>query len=181
MALFTRVVVVLCWITWGLALLVARRGSTGRTAVKVDPVARLGNVLQVATYVPVLFGGGTPNLITRIISIAFCATATVFTWWAVRHLRGYWKAQASLFADHKLVQTGPYRILRHPIYFSMLLLLIGTHLGRTPWPIFAVCFVLFVVGAEIRTRSEDRLLAGRFGEEFQTYRSSVSGYIPFIR
>jgi protein-S-isoprenylcysteine O-methyltransferase Ste14 len=38
-----------------------------------------------------------------------------------------------------------------------------------------------MAGTEIRVRSEDRLLASRFGEEFQAYRKTVKAYIPFIR
>jgi protein-S-isoprenylcysteine O-methyltransferase Ste14 len=181
MTWISRAFVVACWIVWGLALRFGKRSSGGRAAVKVAPDARLGVGMQLLAYAPLLIGGGEPTLATRITNMACGAAAAAITWWAVLHLRGHWQVQAGLYEDHKLVQSGPYRLLRHPIYFSMLLLLVATGFGRAPMPVFAGACAMFLAGTEIRVRAEDRLLAGRFGEEFQAYRSNVPAYIPFLR
>jgi len=89
--------------------------------------------------------------------------------------------EAALSEDHELVQTGPYRWLRHPIYASMLGMLLATGFAKTWWPMFVAAVIFFVAGTEIRVRAEDRLLAERFQESFTSYRSRVRAYIPFIR
>jgi len=78
-------------------------------------------------------------------------------------------------------KSGPYRWLRHPIYTSMLLLLLAAGLAWTWWPMLLAALFFFLLGTEIRVRAEDRLLAGRFQESFSAYRSRVRAYIPFIR
>ncbi len=72
-------------------------------------------------------------------------------------------------------------MVRHPIYASMLCLLLGIgFLVAAPlW--FAVALVLFFAGTEIRVRIEDRLLADRFGEEFREYQRNTPAYIPLVR
>ena len=77
--------------------------------------------------------------------------------------------------------SGPYRLVRHPIYASMLCMLWGTGFIVTPLPMLLLSTVVFLIGIEIRVRIEDRLLASRFGERFRDYRLNVRAYIPFVR
>jgi protein-S-isoprenylcysteine O-methyltransferase Ste14 len=72
-------------------------------------------------------------------------------------------------------------MVRHPIYTSMLCILLGTGALITPPPLFLAALVIFLVGTEIRVKAEDGLLASRFGDEFFRYRQSVSAYVPFVR
>ena len=90
------------------------------------------------------------------------------------------RVDAALGAEHQLIRSGPYGLVRNPIYTSMLLVLCATAVVITPWQLFAASLVLFVVGTEIRVRTEERLLAARFGEEFQSYKQRVSAYVPFL-
>src|SRR5271166_982112 len=102
-------------------------------------------------------------------------------WMASRHLGRQWRFEAALNEGHELIQTGPYRWVRHPIYASMLGMLLATGTAWTWWPVFVAALVIFVAGTEIRVRAEDRLLAERFQATFLDYRSRVRAYIPFIR
>src|SRR5262245_49773477 len=114
-------------------------------------------------------------------SICFLVGACALSWAAARALGRQWRFDAGLNKDHELVTWGPYRVVRHPIYLSMLCLLIGTGLLVTPWPVLVLSLILFITGIEIRSRNEDRLLVEHFGERFQRYRHRVRAYIPFIR
>jgi protein-S-isoprenylcysteine O-methyltransferase Ste14 len=49
------------------------------------------------------------------------------------------------------------------------------------WPAIVVAVLMFVIGTEIRVRSEDELLRSRFGAEFEAYAAGVRAYIPFVR
>lgn len=80
----------------------------------------------------------------------------------------------------ELIQTGPYRWIRHPIYTSMLGMLLATGASWTWWPMFVASLIAFLAGTEIRVRAEDRLLTERFKDSFIDYRSRVRAYIPFV-
>ena len=70
-------------------------------------------------------------------------------------------------------------LVRNPIYTSMLLVLCAIAVIIAGWKLFAAALVLFVIGTEIRVRIEERLLASRFGEEFEAYKRSIPAYLPF--
>ena len=105
----------------------------------------------------------------------------MISWHAVRRLGRQFRVQAGLYADHELVNTGPYALVRHPIFASLLAILLSTLLLLTPWEWMAVSLALFLVGTELRIHTEDSLLAARFGEAFEEYRKNVKAYIPFVR
>jgi protein-S-isoprenylcysteine O-methyltransferase Ste14 len=105
----------------------------------------------------------------------------VLAWTSVTHLGRQFRIRAGLYVDHELVCTGPYGVVRHPIYASILAVLLSTLLLLTPWQWMAVSLALFVAGTEIRVHVEDGLLASRFGKEFDEYRRQVRAYVPFVR
>ena len=116
-----------------------------------------------------------------IASMIIAPASAWLAWRAVSHLGKQWRIQAGLYADHELVRTGPYAAVRHPIYLSLLGMLIATGLVMAWWPILIVAVGFGVLGTEIRVRAEDALLESRFGDTFRQYRDSVPAYIPFIR
>jgi protein-S-isoprenylcysteine O-methyltransferase Ste14 len=52
---------------------------------------------------------------------ALCLAGFAFAWWARLHLGRLWSAFVTLKADHRIVDTGPYGIVRHPIYTGIIL------------------------------------------------------------
>jgi protein-S-isoprenylcysteine O-methyltransferase Ste14 len=107
--------------------------------------------------------------------------ATVFGWLAVRHLGKQLRILAGLYADHELIRTGPYAIVRHPVYASLFLMMLATGLLFARWPLLLLSIVLYIAGTEIRIHAEEGLLRERFGEEFEEYRRQVPAYLPFLR
>ncbi len=110
----------------------------------------------------------------------FLVAGPLLSWTSARTLGRQWRFDAGLNADHRLVQDGAYRVVRHPIYASMFSLLLGTGLLLTRLRFLAIAVVFFVIGTEIRVRIEDALLASRFGPQFEAYRARVPAYVPFI-
>ena len=155
-------------------------------AVRKDTRARWGIALQIIAMQAVLLH--SPATWARPLAVWRAAAGTAFglaagllTWTAVLHLGKQWRVDAGLNADHELVQTGPYSFVRHPIYASMVcVLLMGVALAGTlpGWPIGVA---LFVVGIEIRVRAEDALLLERFGPRFAAWQKAVPAYIPLLR
>ena len=155
-----------------------------KTAVTLDRRARWGILLQGISYAVLLQGNSwlrRPQDWRVLLSILFFALAGTLSWTSVRALGRQWRVDAGLNADHQLVRSGPYRLARHPIYTSMLCLLLGVGWMISPWPLLVLSMLLFLMGTEIRVHIEDTLLASRFDGEFQAYRRTVPAYIPFTR
>ena len=105
----------------------------------------------------------------------------VISWTSIRALGKQLRINAGLYRDHELVRSGPYRIVRHPIYAGMLAMYLATALIRSSWPLALIGLAIFVTGTEIRVRIEDRLLASRFGQRFEEFKASTPAYLPFVR
>ena len=170
------------WLAWVARFLIAQRNR--EHAQQVDRRARWGILLEVIAY-SLLWQNRfweRPLPLWRLgLSVLFLALAALLSWTAVPALGRQWRIEAGLSSDHQLVTTGPYAVVRHPIYTSMLCMLLGTGFMITPVRTLLVASLLFIVGMEIRVRVEDKLLASRFGEQFLAYRRSVPAYVPFLR
>lgn len=114
-----------------------------------------------------------PGAARAIASMILAPVATIFGWLAVRHLGKQLRILAGLYPDHELVRTGPYAIVRHPVYASLFLMMLATGLLFARWPMLVLGVVLYIVGTEIRIYAEEGLLRSRFGEEFEEYRRRV--------
>ena len=172
-----------CWIAWAYPFLFRAPHVQKRESITVTGPTRLGLLLEAAA-VFLAFVHTTPlrtGPAALLLALAFGITGIVLAWTAVTHLGKQFRVHAGLYADHELVRTGPYAIVRHPIYASVLALLLATIVVRTPWPRALASLAIFVIGTEIRVRSEDALLGSRFGAQFKQYQESVSAYIPFLR
>jgi protein-S-isoprenylcysteine O-methyltransferase Ste14 len=122
-----------------------------------------------------------PGILRLAGTAGFGLIATVLAWTSVTHLGKQFRVNAGLYEDHELVKTGPYAIVRHPIYSSLLGMLLSTLCLATGWQCAVVSLAVFVAGTEIRVHTEDRLLASRFGGQFAEYRRKVPAYVPFVR
>ena len=94
-------------------------------------------------------------------------------------LGGNWSNRVTVKENHKLVHTGPYRIVRHPIYSGILLGMLGSALQRGWIRCFAgvlICGFSFC----LKTRVEERFMMQSFGEQYQQYRHKVKALAPFV-
>jgi protein-S-isoprenylcysteine O-methyltransferase Ste14 len=175
----------LCWFGWGMAFRKPRKQAQGQEKVVRAPSSRWGiffNFLGFACIFPFIRPVGYVKPTWELVlSILIGPLAVLLAWSATRHLGKHWRFEAALSADHQLIQTGAYAWVRHPIYASMICMLLMTGFANTWEPLLIAGFVLFVIGVEIRVHAEDRLLEQRFQEEFAEYRSRVKAYIPFVR
>jgi len=170
-----------CWIAWGLPFFLVKRGA-GKPQ-QLDRRARWGMVLQGVGFALVWKGRWRmmPGDARILFGIAFLAIAITLSWTATRELGRQWRFDAGVNADHELIRKGAYRFVRHPIYLSMLCLLVGTGVLFVSPLVLAMAVAFHVAGTEIRVRVEDRLLAAHFGDTFREYQRAVSAYLPFVR
>jgi protein-S-isoprenylcysteine O-methyltransferase Ste14 len=102
-----------------------------------------------------------------------------FAVWARVHLGTNWSSQPAIKVDHTLIMTGPYRIVRHPIYTGLLVGFAGTAfvIGEI-WAVLAIFILLAVFYVKIWM--EEKFLLEEFGEAFIHYKNEVKALIPFI-
>jgi protein-S-isoprenylcysteine O-methyltransferase Ste14 len=103
-----------------------------------------------------------------------------FAWWARLHLGKLWSAFVTRKADHQIIDTGPYGIVRHPIYTGIILAAFATGILRGT--IFALAGVLFIfLGFWIKARLEERFLREQLGAaNYDSYSSRVPMLVPFF-
>jgi protein-S-isoprenylcysteine O-methyltransferase Ste14 len=109
------------------------------------------------------------------IQIAFFAIAIS----ARRHLGKNWAAEVRIGEGHELVQSGPYRIVRHPIYTAMLGMFVGTAIASSQVHAPVAIALLFVAYLR-KTRLEEEILRGTFGAKFDDYCRETWSLVPPI-
>ena len=167
---------------WVLPFILIQRNV--ETPERLDRRARWGLVLVVVAYSLLWqneFWARSPAGWRTALSVFFFALAACLSWGGARALGRQWRIDAGLNRDHELVRSGVYRLVRHPIYASMLCLLLGTGFVITPLPVLVLSVVVFMAGTEIRVRIEDSLLASRFGDKFLDYQRTVPAYVPLLK
>jgi protein-S-isoprenylcysteine O-methyltransferase Ste14 len=180
-----RVLVVIGWLVWLYPFVFRAPHNQKRSSTTRKGATAIGLLLETS-------GIGLAFALARPVEglepwwqlglgIVLCAISCALAWGAVEHLGKQFRVNAGLYEDHELVRTGPYAIVRHPIYATLLGMLLATIVLVTRWQWAVVSLLLFVAGTEIRVRTEDGLLASRFGETFEEYRRKVPAYVPFVR
>ena len=175
-------VVPICWVTFGVVWLVgafsakpaAARLSGWRRSWYWIAMAMLALVL-----LPTRRATGQMNIILWSVSLAIVVIADVATVvglaiaiWSRVALGVYWSGNVVVKEAHVIIDHGPYRFVRHPIYSGVLLMLLGTALvsGRlVGLLLFVVAFACLIVKA----RLEERLLSEHFPVEYASYKARV--------
>jgi protein-S-isoprenylcysteine O-methyltransferase Ste14 len=180
MPIYAYAILAAGWLFWLTPFLRAKQSE--KPAKQLDRRARWGILLVAVAYFLLWqghFWERPPRPWQVAVSLVFFVFASLLSWTGARALGSQWRIDAGLSADHQLITAGPYRFVRHPIYTSMLGVLLGTGSLITPWWLLLPSLFLFIIGTEIRVRIEDHLLASQFGDRFAEYQKRVPAYIPF--
>lgn len=114
-----------------------------------------------------------------IVGIAITYTGIGLAIWARMILGRNWSSSVTIKQDHRLIRTGPYSVVRHPIYSGILLALFGSAVinGKIKILIFVP---ILLMGFLIKSRKEERFMTEQFGREYDNYRHQTKALIPFI-
>jgi protein-S-isoprenylcysteine O-methyltransferase Ste14 len=117
--------------------------------------------------------------VTAWTGAILCSLGLVFCIWARVTLGRNWSGTITLKADHELIERGPYRIVRHPIYSGLLAMFVATaiaegHLGEM------IGVVLAFVSFWIKLGDEEKLMLEHFPQQYATYQQRVKRIIPFV-
>ncbi len=98
---------------------------------------------------------------------------------AVFTLRRFYSSSLTIIEDHQLITHGIYRFTRHPIYFGVLIAIMGAPVYAPSLYGFLVLSLLFPIFLN-RIRMEEEMLIEEFGDAYRTYRETTRKLIPFI-
>jgi protein-S-isoprenylcysteine O-methyltransferase Ste14 len=119
--------------------------------------------------------GIAPGLLGIIITIKGLG----FAIWARMHLGRNWSSRPGIKVDHTLIRTGPYQVVRNPIYTGILFGYAGTAI--VIGELWAFLLILFVMaGFLMKIRVEEKFLLEEFGEAYVQYRKEVKALIPYL-
>lgn len=188
----TGIVIDVLWAGWlGYWLLRARdnKATVRREAVG----ARLRRVMVMVAAAILLIAPVTPGstagpLAARFMDdsatlawagCALLATGLAFAIWARVHLGRNWSGRITIKQDHELIRSGPYALVRHPIYTGLLLAFAGTALASGTWAsLLATALITGMLWSKIRL--EERWMQEVFGGQYTQYRHDVRALIPFV-
>lgn len=107
-----------------------------------------------------------------LVGFAFC-------WWARVHLGRLWSGNVTVKADHRVVDTGPYALVRHPIYTGLLTAALAMMAEKGTTAAVAG-FVILTVGIWLKARLEEEFLRAQLGPEaYDAYSRRVPMLVPF--
>ena len=177
------------WIAWVVSWIAASFWS-GRTAKRVTTsetwiyrIIIFAGALLIAPWTARALG---ESPIWQIGDYGACALVGVMlvglalTWWARMQLGRLWSSAITRKEEYRLVETGPYALVRHPIYTGIITALLAT--AATQATLLALLgAVLIAIGLWVKARTEERFLLAELGPDaYESYRSRVPMLIPFV-
>lgn len=165
--------------------------KTRRTAKKESFAARYGVMaIEVIGFYLLFSGDAVIGVLARqvvvrtfdlrLLGVVLIWIGIAIALWARWHLGQYWSGRITIKEGHKLIRTGPYARLRHPIYTGLVLAAMGTAMEIDRWRgVASVCVIL--LGFYIKARREEALLTKEFGAEFNAHRRATGFLLPKLR
>ena len=180
----------LIWLAWVVSWVVASFWS-GRTKTHVPTleswVYRLPILLGAILLMPLTarLVGAAPLYDTGTLGTYALAVVTLlgisFTWWARIHLGRFWSNAITHKEDHRIIDTGPYGMVRHPIYTGLITAILATGIAVATWPALLGA-LLISFGEWQKARMEEGFLSAELGAEaYRRYSRRVPMIVPFLR
>ena len=113
------------------------------------------------------------------VGAAFAVAGLLFAVWAREHLGSNWSRSVTIKQGHELITTGPYAVVRHPIYTGILTGFLGTAIALSQVR-GVIVFVLVFLVFWAKLRLEEEWMRSQFGERYATYVHQTSVLVPFI-
>lgn len=175
-----------CWIALILYWNISAR-SVKPAADQQDTESRLARIpvwlaflLFIVAWVhpfgPVVIRSG---IVSGYAGVLICALGTVVSVWSRKVLGAEWSREVELKQGHKLIKTGPYSFVRHPIYTGHLLMGLGTAIASGTLIAF-LGLVLLAIGLWTKLSQEERLLLRGFPDDYPAYQARVKAIVPYL-
>ena len=162
-----------------------------KTTRRLEPVA--SRILRALTFLIAIVLFSTTRIPLRWLYLQpwpaglwpFWLGATVmvagllFAVWAREHLGSNWSRSVTIKQGHELITTGPYAVVRHPIYTGILAGFLGTAIALSQVRGF-IAFVLIFLILWLKLRMEEQWMRSQFGETYATYAHQTAALVPYL-
>jgi protein-S-isoprenylcysteine O-methyltransferase Ste14 len=123
-------------------------------------------------YIPVKF--------ISLIGLILIVLGLIVRWTAILTLKKYFTVDVSILKEHKIIDKGIYKFIRHPAYAGSLLSFLGLGLAFSNWLSTLVIFIPILIAFIYRIRVEEKALIQAFGDEYLNYSKTTKRLIPKI-
>ena len=146
----------------------------------VIAVAEYYVLFWIAKYLGFVHWRFLPDLeVYRWIGLLMTIAGVAFAIWARVTLGRNWSGTVTVKQDHELIRTGPYALVRHPIYTGITLAVFGT--AMFDGEIRSIIFILAMLSVFLhKMRMEERFMTEQFGSEYTNYRQRTKALVPFL-
>ena len=119
------------------------------------------------------------NTFIRVAGLVVCAAGLAITIWARRTIGRNWSGNPTIKEGHELIRTGPYSVVRHPIYTGLLVMFLGTGVTAGRYVYFALLGFVAVM-FYIKLKIEESLMLRTFPVEYPEYKKTTKALVPFV-
>lgn len=122
-----------------------------------------------------------PGAIGSYLLAAFALAGLALTWWARLHLGRLWSGAITRKEGHRIIDSGPYALVRHPIYTGLIAAIVASALAEATATALGGA-ALIVLSFWVKARAEERFLIGELGADaYEAYRRRVPMLVPRLR
>jgi protein-S-isoprenylcysteine O-methyltransferase len=168
----------------GLALF--KRAGKGASRTDRGSLSLLWIVILASVYLSVMLARALPQFsfgprpAFEAIGVAVFAAAISLRWYAILVLGRFFTVNVAIARDHRLIEQGPYRFVRHPSYTGSLLAFLGLGICYCNWASLAALMVPILAVFLRRMQVEEAALVAAFGDRYRDYIRRTKRLIPAI-
>lgn len=158
------------------------RGADRRRGDRIPVVANFAAFGLFFAFLAV-FAGNAEDPAALVLALCGCLLAVAGAALVLRsraELGAAWSLVPTADQDAGPVTTGPYRLIRHPMYLGLSMLAMGEAVAFSSWPAVLVVFSVIVPTFGWRAFAEEKLLTDTFGEGYAQYRRQTKMIVPYL-
>lgn len=169
-------------------LLLLRDKSNAKGSTKIDKRTRLFNTISTMSallsaffiMLPAFNFSNKNNLWLTVIGALIALFGFTLRHISIYILGKYFRTTVEIDEEQPVIQTGPYRIIRHPSYSGIILFFIGYGVLSQNWLCFAVCVLFPTVALSYRIKIEEKALVKELGTKYEEYQTKTKKLIPHM-
>ena len=116
----------------------------------------------------------------QVIGFVIFVVGLAFRWYSIGYLGKFFTVDVAIHSEHRIIESGPYRFIRHPSYTGALLAFLGLGLSMGNWWSLAIFTVPTFFAFLLRIRVEEHALIEAMGEQYRSYQQGTKRLIPFL-
>lgn len=165
---------------------VFKRSGTASQATDRSSLRVLWAVILASIALAVLAASRLPRFGSALLASGYALGVLVFLaglglrWYAIIYLGRFFTVDVAIAEDHRVVDSGPYRLVRHPSYTGALMAFLGIGICLGNWVSLAVATLPIAVAFMWRIHVEEAALAGALGERYAEYARRTKRLLPWV-